>query len=191
MGCRLRADNPQPWFILISVRDRKVLFALGALLAAGCGGTKPAGPANISAAYRMGDEVRVGPLVYMVTETEWLDQLGNPPALRIPRRRFLTIGLTVTNGGTVPATVPAFTLSDPQGQTYPEATGGEDVKDWLGSLRLLGPAETRHGRVLFDAPTGPYKLQIASGGDPGRESFVLVDIPLQLPPAPLRSEPRR
>ncbi len=173
------------------MRDRKLLVTVTALLLAGCDGTKSAAPANTATDYRMGDKVQVGPLVYLVTDTEWLDQLGTPPALRIPRHRFLTIALSVTNGGTAAATVPAFTLIDPQGQAYPEVANGEGVKDWLGSLRLLEPAETRRGRVLFDAPTGPYKLQIMTDDDPGREHSVLIDIPLQLPPAPLRSEPRR
>jgi hypothetical protein len=55
----------------------------------------------------------------------------------------------------------------------------DQVPSWFGMLRHIQPVETREGVVVFDVPTGGYKLDIADG-DVGLERHALIDIPLQL-----------
>ncbi|MDP9170369.1 MAG: hypothetical protein M3N54_07110, partial [Acidobacteriota bacterium] len=46
---------------------------------------------------------------------------------------------------------------------------------WLGVLRKVGTGQTERGAVVFDAPTGHYKLKLT---DETSENEVFVDIPL-------------
>jgi hypothetical protein len=43
--------------------------------------------------------------------------------------------------------------------------------------------------VLFDVPTGAYRLRLADDSDPDNEKTALVDIPLQFTPSLPRPEP--
>jgi hypothetical protein len=143
----------------------------------------------------MGQPVQVGPLIYTILEAEWSEQLGDPPSVRTPQQRFLEIRLSVTNSGAGPSGVPALRLVDAQGRTYEELSDGEGLREWLGYLRSVKPAQTERGRVLFDVPVGAYRLRLANDADPENEKVALVDIPLQLGsplpmPAPQTTPPQ-
>lgn len=140
--------------------------------------------------FRMGERVRVGPLIYTVLETEWLDRLGEGTQARLPQRRFLAIRLSVLNSGAATTSVPAMTLEPTGGgDQFQELPDAQQLHEWLGALRLLKPAETQHGRVLFDAPSGAYRLHVFTESDSDEEQYALVDIPYQVPPAIPRAEP--
>src|SRR5712691_5524943 len=88
-----------------------------AVLFSGCA-LKPGGPEVAN--YKMGDRVPIGHLIYNVIETEWQPQLGEPPRARVPKDRFLLVRVSVVNSGVEDTSIPAFTLVDDRGQTYPE-----------------------------------------------------------------------
>jgi hypothetical protein len=95
----------------------------------------------------------------------------------------MTVRLSVTNSGVSDSAVPAMSLVDAQGQAYPELTDGHGVAEWLGLLRTVKPAQTERGRVLFDVPTGAYRLRVANDADPEEQKAAHIDLPLQLTPA--------
>ncbi len=134
----------------------------------------------------MGERVQVGPLIYTVLESEWHEQLGEIPDLRAPQHRFLALRVSVTNSGIKDSGVPPMELVDPNGETYTELSDGRGLAQWLGSLRILKPAATEHGRVLFDVPSGAYRLRVKEEAELDEEKTALVDIPFQVPPGPPR-----
>ncbi|MGA2434831.1 MAG: DUF4352 domain-containing protein [Bryobacteraceae bacterium] len=162
---------------------RTVAFAVlaisGCLVLGGCAAPQSE---SVQPAFAMGERAPAIPFVYTVMDTEWLDQLGEAPAQRLPEHRFLAIRLTVTNGGVATTAVPLMTLLDSQNRSYPELTDAPGLDEWLGFVRMLPPAETERGRVLFDVPTGAYRLRVTNG-DPDNPNFALVDIPVQFGPA--------
>lgn len=136
--------------------------------------------------FRMGERVEVGPLIYNILDTEWRTQLGEGAEARSPRNRFLLVQLSVTNSGIKESHIPPIVLEDSRGKTWPEETQGEGVTNWLGLLRKLAPAQTEQGRVLFDVPTGAYRLRVTDDSpEPGTEKTAFVDLPLRLEPEPL------
>jgi hypothetical protein len=144
----------------------------------GCSGRKDSSTAKM---YRMGERAQVGPLVYTVLDTEWLDQLGDAPTARLPQHRFLAVRISATNGGVAAVNIPSTTLVSASGVQYGEIEDASALPQWLGYIRTVKAADTLHGRVLFDAPPADYQLKLSSGsGDPDRELTVNVDLPLQL-----------
>ena len=142
--------------------------------------------------YRMGESVGTGPLVYTVLDTEWLDQIGDPASPRLPRNRFLSVLLTVTNSGPATSGVPQLTLADSHGTSFAELTDASGLAEWLGFLRSVRPAETLHGRILFDVPTGPYRLQVIDDADPENQASATIEMPLELTRPQIRTDlPRR
>lgn len=133
-------------------------------------------------AYRMGEPVAVGPLIYNVIDTEWQNQLGEGASARLPEHRFLLVRLSVTNSGASGSAIPGMSLVDSRGQTHLELAEGQGVSEWLGFLRTIEPAQTERGRVLFDVPTGAYRLRVTNDAEPGAEKAALIEIPLQLSP---------
>jgi hypothetical protein len=131
----------------------------------------------------MGEPVQVGPLIYTILDAEWHDQLGEPPNVRTPQQRFFAIRLSVTNSGAASSGIPALRLVDSRGTTYEELNEGEELPEWLGFLREVKAAQTERGRVLFDVPTGPYRLRLVNDTDPDHEKVALVEIPVQLGPS--------
>jgi hypothetical protein len=171
-------------FSLIPVRLPGFCLALAcASLFYGCTSQRTSADTRV---YRMGERAEAGSLVYNAIEADWHDELGEGVATRRPQTRFLAVRLSVTNSGNKTANVPAMVLVDSKGQTYPELSDGEGLPEWLGFLRMLKPAETEHGRVLFDVPTGAYKLRISDESDPDKPKAALIDIPLQLAPDPVK-----
>lgn len=151
------------------------------LIPAAC--TRP--PATAPQIHRMGDAVKAGPLIYNVLDAEWKTQLGEGPEARAPKNRFLLVQLTVTNSGGSESDIPPVTLEDAQGNSHAEIIDGQGVPDWLGILRKLAPAETEQGRVLFDVPTGAYRVRVTDATpELGKEKFALIDLPLRMEPLP-------
>jgi len=130
--------------------------------------------------FRMGERAQVGPLIYSVLETEWRNQLGGSLQARIPQHKYLLVRLTITNAGNREQAVPLLNLVDSSGKSHMELSQGEGVPEWFGLLRVLPPAGTEQGRLLFDVPTGNYRLRITDGGEPETERTALVDLPLRL-----------
>lgn len=154
------------------------ILLLAALLVCGCARQS----SRTSRVFALGERVEVGPLVYIVQDTEWREQLGEAATARTPQHRFLLVRLSVTNSGIREADIPPLTLVASDGRTYNELSRGDGVPEWLGYLRTLRPAATEHGRVVFDAPTGAYRLRVAALGEDDEEAHALVDLPYQATP---------
>ena len=151
-------------------------------VASGCKrGGKPAAALGV---FQMGERVQVGPLIYTVLDTEWRDQLGEGVEARSPQHRFLLIRLSVTNSGIREADIPPMSLVAAGDRFYPEVSQGAGVPEWLGYLRSVKPAATEHGRVVFDVPTGSYRLRVAAVADEDEQPFALIEIPYQVPATP-------
>jgi hypothetical protein len=141
--------------------------------------------------YKMGETARVGPLSYTITEAEWFDQLGEGAGARLPKNRFLAVRLTVTNGGAARSAIPLTELRDARGEVHAEVDAAE-LGDWLGTFRGLDPAQSEHGRVVFDVPSGTYKLRVAEDADSDEQWTALIELPYQPPtlvPRPDRALP--
>ena len=151
-------------------------FLAGAALACLAASTacSPAIPAE-SRLHRMGERVTVGSLVYNVFEDQWKAQLGQDAGARVPKDRFFLIRLSVVNGGATDLMVPALTLVDDSGQTFPELSNGDGVPEWTGYLRKVKPADTLQGNVVFDVPPKHYRLRVA---DENSQITREIDIPL-------------
>jgi hypothetical protein len=146
------------------------------LFLAGCASRHSSIDARV---YRMGERVQVGPLIYTVLDTEWLDQMDTP-APRMPRSRFLIVRLSVTNSGVTTSGIPPISVADRGGTSYPELTDAEGLSEWLGYIRTVKPADTLHGRVAFDVPTAEYQLHLTDDAEPENVKLAMVDLPLQL-----------
>ncbi|HUE20427.1 MAG TPA: DUF4352 domain-containing protein [Bryobacteraceae bacterium] len=129
--------------------------------------------------HRMGERVTVGSLVYNVFEDQWQAQLGQGADTRVPKDRFFLVRLSVVNGGSADLMVPALTLVDDAGQTYPEISNGDQVPEWTGYLRRVKPAETLQGNVVFDVPPKHYRLRAS---DETSQETRDIDIPLNFVP---------
>lgn len=158
---------------------------LGGLLVAalhfvmtGCGAG--AGPEPSEAEFEMGSAVTVGSLTYTIIDQRWQDSLNGPDGARLPKHRFLSLSLSVSNGANEEAGIPLLTLVGSDGKEYQEEARGDGLTDWLGFIRLIGPVQTDHGRILFDVPPGAYKLRVSSGGEPENEKTALVNIPFRV-----------
>ena len=128
----------------------------------------------------MGERVEIGPFVFVVVESAWRSDLGEGFQTRGAKNRFLLLTVSVTNSGGAEASVPLLSIEGSNGQLYQESNDGTGVSNWLGVLRTAKPAETLQGRILFDAPLGPYRLRVPDGGETGYEKYSWVTIPLSL-----------
>ncbi|MGA2770541.1 MAG: hypothetical protein ABSG26_06975 [Bryobacteraceae bacterium] len=135
--------------------------------------------------YSLGEKAELGHIIYTVYETQWLPQLSNGPAARIPQHRFFLVRMTAVNSGGADLIVPNVTIEDDKGNSYPELQNGDGVPQWIGYLRQVKPAESAQGNLLFDAPPAHYKLRIT---DENEERSAYIDIPLsfgaETPPPP-------
>jgi|SoiMethySBSTD1v2_1073268.scaffolds.fasta_scaffold239389_3 hypothetical protein len=136
--------------------------------------------AQSKTAFRMGEQMQVGPLIYNVLETKWVSQLGDMLRARLPKQRFLLIRVSVTNSGGKDASLPFLTLEDAKGQSYPEEQSGEGVEGWLGFLRTIQPAQTENGWLVFDVAPGSYNLRVSGETSSGDEQSLLIHIPLSV-----------
>jgi hypothetical protein len=154
-----------------------LMFAV-ALLAAGC--SRDRSPNASEPVVDMGSPIAAGPLTYTIIDQRWHDSLSASTGNRLPKHRFFSVQVTVTNGGSEQAGVPLLSLIGSDGATYQEETNGDGLTGWLGYIRLLNPVQTEHGRILFDVPPGAYQLRVSSGGEPESEITALVRIPFQV-----------
>jgi hypothetical protein len=152
---------------------KSLLLALAGVsaLAVSCSSTRP----NPVRTFPMGDRVTLGHLIYTVFETQWLTQIGEGAAARIPQQRFFLLRMSITNSGADEVLAPNLALVDDSGQSYAELNNGEGVPKWIGYLRPIKPAESAQGDLLFDVPPKHYKLRIS---DESEQIVALVDIPL-------------
>jgi hypothetical protein len=136
--------------------------------------------------YGLGEKVALGHIIYTVYETQWMPQLGDGPAARVPQHRFFLVRMTAVNSGGADLIVPNATIEDDKGNSYPELQNGDGVPHWIAYLRLVKPAESAQGNLVFDAPPAHYKLRLT---DEDEDHSAYVDIPLSFgaelpPPAP-------
>ena len=136
--------------------------------------------------YALGEKVELGHIIYTVYETQWVPQLGQGTAVRIPQHRFFLVRMTAVNSGGGDLIVPSAAAEDDKGNSYPELRNGDGVPQWIGYLRQVRPAESAQGNLVFDAPPGHYKLRIT---DEDEERSAYVDLPMsfgtETPPSEL------
>jgi Domain of unknown function (DUF4352) len=158
--------------------------AVAALLLGGCGA-----PKFPVITYPMGEKVMIGHLSYTVFETEWLTQLGDESAPRIPQNRFFLVRTSIVNSGGSDVVSPNLTVEDDHGHVYRELSDGDGVPQWIGYLRQIKPADSAQGNLVFDAPPGHYKLRVL---DEDGNRAALIDIPLsfnaETPQVPIPGE---
>lgn len=176
------------------VSSRLCIVGLCLLLAAGLTGSACKHGSNSGArAFRTGEQVQVGQLVFTVLDAEWRPQIDDPTAAKYPEHRFLVVRLTVTNSGATESTMPHLTLQDAKGKMYPEFAEAGGVPEWFGVLRRIRPVETQQGRIVFDVPVGAYQLRVTDSFEHAEEKYALVEIPLRLdseaPSAPITQVP--
>ena len=128
----------------------------------------------------MGEKVRVGAFTYNVLESEWKNQLGDFPAVRVPEQNFLLVRVSVTNSGGKVEAIPPMVLENSHGDTYNEVQDGRGVNGWIGIFRNLNPAMTEDAWILFDVPTNSYRLKITEPDDTEGTRAAYVKIPLKL-----------
>ena len=143
--------------------------AVAALFLSGCGGRPPARP------YAMGEKVLIGHLNYTVFETQWLPQLGDQSAPRVPQNRFFLVRTSIVNSGAADVVAPNLSIEDDSGHVYQELSNGDGVPQWIGYLRQIKPADSAQGNLVFDAPPAHYKLRVL---DEEGEHSAVIDIPL-------------
>jgi hypothetical protein len=144
---------------------------LSVLLLAGCS----APPRKESRLFPAGEKAAVGPLIYTVVDSQFAQTLGDDPNnQRTPANRFVIVQLSVSNSGNSEMNIPAMTLIDDDGQSYPELADGRGVQDWMGVIRKVATTQTEHGQILFDAPAKHYRLRLTDETD----DDISIDIPL-------------
>jgi len=152
----------------------------GGVFLSGCSSARLTEPVH-----KMGELTTVGPVIYNVLETEWRNQLGDSIQGAVPQNKFLLVRLTVTrltvtNSGNQEVAIPLLHLEDEQGNNYIELSEVKGVSNWLGLLRIVQPAATLQGVIVFDVPAGDYRLRVTDGGDLEEEKTALIEIPLTL-----------
>lgn len=154
-----------------SLRSLLLFAAAGvALTLSGCGGQNF--PVRT---YGMGEKVMLGHLSYTVFETQWLPQLGDQSAPRVPQNRFFLVRASIVNGGSSDVVAPNVAVEDDSGHVYQELSNGDGVPQWIGYLRQIKPADSAQGNLVFDAPPAHYKLRVM---DEDSNHSALIDIPL-------------
>ena len=93
----------------------------------------------------------------------------------MPRSHFLIVRLSVTNSGVTTSGILSISVSDRGGTSYPELTDAEGLSEWLGYIRTVKPADTLHGRVVFDVPTAEYELKLSDDAEPENVELAMVD----------------
>jgi hypothetical protein len=154
------------------MRDFFLTLSLG-LAVFGLTACKEAEPTASS--YQMGEPVPLGHFTYTVFERQWMTQLGAGLDARVPQNRFYLIRISAVNSGGDAAIIPVISLVDDTGSAFSELQNGEGFPDFLGSLRMVAPAEKRQGNLVFDVPPKHYKLKLSE--EDGKQ-ISLVDLPL-------------
>jgi hypothetical protein len=127
----------------------------------------------------MGERIQAGNLIYTILEVDWLEQIsGTVP--KESNSKFAVVRLSVTNAGNKEMSLPMLQLVDDKGNGVMELAEIEGVEEWLGVLRNISPAETIQGRIVFEVTPKNYLLRVTDAGEPDRERFAMVNIPLRL-----------
>ncbi|MDP9053836.1 MAG: DUF4352 domain-containing protein [Acidobacteriota bacterium] len=151
-------------------------IAVISFLSLGFTGCSSLAPKSTPTIYAAGDKASAGSLLYNLTDAESVQQLGDDPSRpRTPKDRFYLIKVSVSNSGSEDQPIPAMTLVDDSGQTYPELADGSGVPNWLGVVRKVGAAQTEQGNVVFDAPMKHYRLRLNDALD---EKEIAIDVPV-------------
>ena len=125
--------------------------------------------------YQAGEKATIDKLTYAVIDTQIHPRLGEEPTPRIPQHRFYVVQIATSSGNNTDVAIPAMTLVDDSGKSYPELADGAGLQHWLGMVRSVSPAQTERGEILFDAPAAHYKLKLTNETDP---DDVYIDLPL-------------
>ena len=129
---------------------------------------------------KMGELTPVGPVIYNVLETEWLNELGSSVSQSTPNDKFLVVRLSITNSGNQEVAVPLLSVEDVDGNSVMELSEVKGAGNWLGLLRIVAPAQTLQGVIVFDVPAKDYNLRVTDGGDLESEKTALIELPLTL-----------
>lgn len=127
----------------------------------------------------LGERAEAGTFVFVALETNWTSQLGGMPNVRVPKNQFLAVRLSITNQGGGQAGCPMLTLFDAADNRYPEVDDAKELDGWLGLVRMLAPAGTEFGWILFDVPPNSYVLQVTDGNVENEKS-AFIDLPLRM-----------
>jgi hypothetical protein len=144
------------------------------LILSGCSSAVPSAKNNAKT-YASGEKAVAGPLTYNIVDTEIQPDLGTDDNRRTPQSRFIVIRVSAFNSSNAEVSIPAMTLIDDSGKTYPELADGTGVSEWLGVVRKVAPGQTGQGHVVFDAPAQHYRLRLT---DPNDDADIGIDIPL-------------
>jgi hypothetical protein len=126
--------------------------------------------------YQAGEKAPADKLTYAVIDTQIYPRLGDDPNNpRVPQHRFFAVQLAVSSGNNSDTPIPAMSLIDDSGKVYTELADGTGLRNWLGVVRHVSPAQTERGLVLFDAPAAHYKLKLTDDLD---AEDVYIDLPL-------------
>lgn len=129
---------------------------------------------------KMGELTPVGPVIYNVLETEWRNELGSAVTHSNPKDKFLIVRLSITNSGNQEIAIPLLSVEDIGGNSFMELSEVKGVGNWLGLLRVVSPAQTLQGVIVFDVPAKDYNLRVTDGGDLENERTALIELPLTL-----------
>jgi hypothetical protein len=147
------------------------------LLLAGCGESV----STDSFVYKMGDKVPIGTMIYTVLEAEWRSELSAGEGLpQTPQHRFLLLKVSITNSGGAQVTIPLMTVENVKKESTMELSDVRNLPGWMGLVRLINPAATETGYLVFDVPPGAYKFRATDGKETGSETTRLIEIPLSL-----------
>jgi hypothetical protein len=144
---------------------------LVALLLSACAQKAP--PPQI---FQPGERVQVARVIYTVTDTKWLTQIGAGPDSKKPSNHYAVIHLTAVNSGGSDAYIPTLHLEAADGRTIPEVSDAPGLDNWIGVVRRIKPADSMEGTVAFDVPPGKYRLRIAEDAESPQVAFVALPL---------------
>jgi hypothetical protein len=161
--------------------NRREILSLGAVAAAGLSASSCTPPKTkiTRKTVGLGERAEAGPFVFVALEANWSMQLGSAPNGRTAKNQFMIVRISITNQGGTSAGCPMLALVDESDNRYPEVDDAKEQENWLGMIRVLTPAETLFGWIVFDVSPSSYVLRL-SDGNVENEHVAFVDIPLRL-----------
>jgi hypothetical protein len=127
--------------------------------------------------HELGEKVEFAPFILSAIDTQWLTQLGEGPAPRLPVHRFLVVRITAMNTGSAETTLPLLSLADAAGGEHAEIADPGGLPRWLGLARSVKPAATIEGDIVFDVAPGTYRLRIQDAFDENK--VAMINLPLK------------
>jgi hypothetical protein len=89
------------------------------------------------------------------------------------------VRISITNQGGQQAGSPLLSLVDDNDKQYPEVDDAKELEGWFGLVRMIAPAATEFGWVLFDVPPNTYALKVTDG-NVENEKVAYIDLPLRM-----------